>query len=76
MAMPLELADSILNTNSIEFERKLKEYDFNYQRNTFINNYGNTFLSLGSIFNLSKFEFEIEDISNFQNLLYPTVLRK
>ena len=50
------------------------EYDFNYQRNT-INNYGNTYLSLGSIFNLSKFEFEIEDISNFQNLLYPTVLR-
>ena len=71
---PLDLADSILNTNSIEFERKLMEYDFNYQRNT-INNYGNTYLSLGSIFNLSKFEFEIEDISNFQNLLYPTVLR-
>lgn len=71
---PLDLADSILNTNSIEFERKLNEYDFNYQRNT-INNYGNTFLSLGSIFNLSKFEFEIEEISNFQNLLYPTVLR-
>ena len=81
-ALPtLKNVDRHLNFDTEEFLSKLNNFNFQYIENS-RSHYGNTFLSLGSIFNLRKFELikdeDGNDIRNLKNpnLIFPSVLRK
>jgi len=78
---PIEIADKILNTDSNNFLNEMSSKGFTYIKDS-KSLYGNTFFTLGSIFNLRPLE-KINDKlgDNFENLKYPkltfpTVLRK
>ncbi len=78
---PIDIADKILNTDSNEFLNNLKSQNFNYIENS-KSLYGNTYFTIGSIFNLKPLEQEDPQLPiGYENLKYPkltfpTVLRK
>ena len=78
---PIEIADKILNTNSNNFLNEMSSKGFAYIKNS-KSLYGNTFFTLGSIFNLKPLEKINDELGDtFDNLKYPkltfpTVLRK
>lgn len=82
-AMPqIKVADRVLKTRSEEFITKLNSINFKYYEET-KSLYGNTFLTIGSLFNLNPLELKDNklppsDISNLSNpkLIFPTLLRE
>ncbi len=77
---PIEISDKIFGTNSNEFLNNLSKKGFEYIRNS-SSFYGNTFFSVGSIFNFKVFEgknkkvaYNIEEMKN-PELAFPTFLR-
>lgn len=78
---PIELADKILGTDSTDFVDNLKLKGFHYIPNT-TSSYGNTFLTIGSIFNLKPLDLidenNLSELSNlkYPNLTFPAVLRE
>ena len=78
---PVEIADKVLNTNSNKFLNQLSTKGFKYIKNS-QSLYGNTFFTLGSIFNLKPLEKIDNKLDNdFNNLkhpklTFPTLLRK
>ncbi len=78
---PVEIADKILNTDSNNFLNELSSKGFTYIKNS-KSLYGNTFFTLGSIFNLKPLEKINDKLGNdFNNLkhpklTFPTLLRK
>ena len=78
---PIEIADKILNTDSNNFINEMSSKGFTYIKNS-KSLYGNTFFTLGSIFNLKPLEKINEERSDsfdnlkYPNLTFPTVLRK
>ena len=77
---PIEISDKILETNSSEFLNNLSVKGFEYIKNS-NSYYGNTFLSVGSIFNFKVFEGKNKKIAHsidemkYSNLAFPTFLR-
>ena len=78
---PIEIADKTLGINSINFLNNLKKEGYQYIENS-KSVYGNTFFTIGSIFNFKPFvdkngkiTYEFDDI-NYPGLTYPTLLRK
>jgi hypothetical protein len=69
---PIEIADKILGTESDKFISKINSKGFNYIHNS-KSFYGNTFLTVGSIFNLNLLETTNDKIfaNNFEDLKYP-----
>mgnify|MGYP001321183832 CR=1 FL=1 len=78
---PVEIADKVLNTNSNQFLNQLSTKGFTYIKNS-QSLYGNTFFTLGSIFNLKpleKIDNKLGDDFNnlkYPKLTFPTLLRK
>tara|TARA_B100001057_G_C22840335_1_gene946823 strand:- start:854 stop:2353 length:1500 start_codon:yes stop_codon:yes gene_type:complete len=78
---PIKFADKILKTESKFFLDELRSNNFNYIDNS-RSIYGNTALTLGSIFNLKPLktknnEFvKTYDQLEYPHLIFPTVLRK
>ena len=78
---PINLADKILNTDSKYFIKSIQNKKYNIVENS-QSLYGNTFLSIGSTFNLKPLELidyqlpsSLENLK-YPNLTFPTVLRK
>ncbi len=78
---PIEIADKLLKTDSSDFLNKINSKGFTYIKNS-KSLYGNTFLTLGSIFNLKPLEKidnslgDTFDNIKYPNLTFPTLLRK
>jgi len=78
---PIEIADKILKTKSEDFIEKLEREGFNYISSS-KSLYGNTFLTLASIFNLKPMDLKNEkddatlDNLKYPNLIFPTFLRE
>ncbi len=78
---PVEIADKILNTDSNNFLNELSAKGFTYIKNS-KSLYGNTFFTLGSIFNLKPLEKINDELGDdfdnlrYPNLTFPTVLKK
>ena len=78
----IEIADKILGTKSEKFLSKINSKGFNYIHNS-KSFYGNTFFTVGSIFNLKLLETinnkvfpnNFEDLK-YPNLAFPTLLRE
>ena len=67
---PIEIADKILNTDSNNFINEMSSKGFTYIKNS-KSLYGNTFFTLGSIFNLKPLEkINEERGDSFDNLKY------
>ena len=72
---PIQLADTILKTDSRQFLNDLDLLDYVYLPET-NGLYGNTFLSIGSIFNMNPIEINEYGESKISNLEFPIILRK
>ncbi len=78
---PIEIADKILISDSNKFLNRLKSHNFNYIKNS-RSLYGNTYFTIGSIFNLKPLEKKDPQLpTSYENLkhpklTFPTVLRK
>ena len=78
---PIEIADKTLGTKSINFLNKLKKKGYRYIENS-KSFYGNTYFTIGSIFNFKPFEGVEKKIAysfnelKYPELTFPSLLRK
>lgn len=71
---PIEIADEILGTESDDFIKKIETNNFRYIKDS-KSFYGNTFHTLGSIFNLKKLE-TINGKLKYPSLTFPSLMRE